>query len=45
MGLVDYDVVELNNLHRQVLHGEDTMNIPKVDSAKQFLQTYVILII
>uniref|UniRef100_A0A1B6IGC9 Adenylyltransferase and sulfurtransferase MOCS3 homolog n=1 Tax=Homalodisca liturata TaxID=320908 RepID=A0A1B6IGC9_9HEMI len=32
-GLVDYDVVEENNLHRQLLHNEDQLGKPKVTSA------------
>ncbi|XP_048830290.1 adenylyltransferase and sulfurtransferase MOCS3 [Brienomyrus brachyistius] len=35
LGLLDYDKVELSNLHRQVLHGEDTQGIPKSLSAAQ----------
>lgn len=31
--IVDYDEVELSNLHRQILHTEDDINIAKVDSA------------
>ena len=34
IGLVDYDDVELNNLHRQVLHSEMKVHWSKVDSAK-----------
>lgn len=30
LGLVDYDAVELNNLHRQVLHTEKRVGMPKV---------------
>ncbi|XP_046388428.1 adenylyltransferase and sulfurtransferase MOCS3 isoform X2 [Ischnura elegans] len=38
LGLVDYDDVELSNLHRQVLHTEVTVGVPKVDSAAEALQ-------
>ena len=37
LGIIDYDVVELSNLQRQVLHGMDSIGIPKVDSARQTL--------
>ena len=33
LGLLDYDEVELSNLHRQVLHGELTLGQPKALSA------------
>ncbi|XP_056623954.1 adenylyltransferase and sulfurtransferase MOCS3 [Triplophysa dalaica] len=33
LGLLDYDVVELSNLHRQVLHTELTLGQPKALSA------------
>lgn len=33
IGLVDADSVDLSNLHRQVLHGTDTVGRPKVESA------------
>ncbi|CAG0881368.1 unnamed protein product [Darwinula stevensoni] len=35
LGLVDYDDVELNNLHRQILHTEERVNVSKADSAAQ----------
>ncbi|XP_067312252.1 adenylyltransferase and sulfurtransferase MOCS3 [Pseudorasbora parva] len=35
LGLLDYDVVELSNLHRQVLHSELTQGQPKALSAAQ----------
>ena len=37
IGLVDYDDVEVNNLHRQVLHSEMKVHWSKVDSAKTAL--------
>ncbi|CAB3986945.1 adenylyltransferase and sulfurtransferase MOCS3 [Paramuricea clavata] len=37
IGLVDYDDVELNNLHRQVLHSEMKVNWSKVHSARTTL--------
>lgn len=38
IGIVDYDVVEDSNLHRQVLFGVDEVGMPKVKAAKQRLQ-------
>ena len=35
IGLVDYDVVEENNLQRQIIHGTSTIGSLKVDSAKK----------
>jgi adenylyltransferase/sulfurtransferase len=34
IGLVDGDVVDESNLHRQVIHSESTLNMHKVESAK-----------
>jgi adenylyltransferase/sulfurtransferase len=34
LGLIDFDVVDLSNLQRQVVHGESTVGTLKVDSAK-----------
>lgn len=38
LGIVDYDVVELDNLHRQVLHAEDRVGVTKTQSAIQTLK-------
>jgi adenylyltransferase/sulfurtransferase len=38
LGLIDFDVVESSNLQRQVVHGNSTLGIPKVESAKRRLQ-------
>ncbi|GAP05837.1 dinucleotide-utilizing enzyme [Anaerolinea thermolimosa] len=35
IGVVDYDVVEESNLQRQILHGVDDLNRPKVESARK----------
>lgn len=40
IGLVDYDTVELNNLHRQLLHSETAVGIMKSESAKNSLSRY-----
>lgn len=38
LGLVDFDVVESSNLQRQIVHGNSTLGMPKVESARQRLQ-------
>ena len=40
IGLVDFDVVDLSNLQRQVLHNSETVGMPKVESAIQTLHRY-----
>ncbi len=35
LGLVDYDVVDHSNLHRQVIHGTQDVGRPKLESAKE----------
>jgi len=37
LGIVDDDVVELSNLQRQIVHGDDDVGEPKVDSAADFV--------
>jgi len=40
IGLVDFDVVDLSNLQRQILHQNDDVGKPKVVSAKETLNAY-----
>jgi molybdopterin/thiamine biosynthesis adenylyltransferase/rhodanese-related sulfurtransferase len=38
IGIVDFDVVDLSNLQRQVLHGSDRIGEKKVESARRTIQ-------
>ncbi len=38
LGVIDNDVVDMSNLQRQILHTNDRVGKPKVESAKQTLQ-------
>jgi adenylyltransferase/sulfurtransferase len=38
LGIIDNDVVDVSNLQRQILHTNDRVGKPKVESAKQTLQ-------
>jgi sulfur-carrier protein adenylyltransferase/sulfurtransferase len=38
LGIVDMDVVDLSNLQRQILHTNDRIGMPKVESARMTLQ-------
>jgi molybdopterin/thiamine biosynthesis adenylyltransferase len=38
IGIVDYDVVDLSNLHRQIVHGHKNVGRPKVESAAEALR-------
>jgi len=38
IGIVDMDVVDLSNLQRQILHTNDRIGMPKVESARMTLQ-------
>lgn len=40
IGIVDFDVVELSNLQRQILHRQEDIGRPKVDSARDTLNAY-----
>jgi molybdopterin/thiamine biosynthesis adenylyltransferase len=37
LGLVDFDIVDISNLNRQILHSTDKIGMAKVESAKAFL--------
>ena len=37
LGIIDSDVVDRSNLQRQILHTDDRVGVPKVESAKQTL--------
>ena len=38
IGIVDHDVVDLSNLQRQILHTNDRIGMPKVESAEKTLK-------
>ncbi|MGZ8425032.1 MAG: molybdopterin-synthase adenylyltransferase MoeB [Candidatus Binatia bacterium] len=38
MGIIDNDVVDISNLQRQILHANDRVGMPKVESAKKTLE-------
>ena len=38
MGLVDYDIVDESNLQRQIIHGQSTLGISKLDSAEKSIR-------
>jgi len=38
IGMVDGDVVEVSNLHRQIAHSTHRVGVPKVESAKTYLE-------
>lgn len=40
LGLVDYDAVELHNLHRQIAHSELSDGVHKASSAKQAVSRF-----
>lgn len=45
LGLLDYDEVELNNLHRQVLHGEENQGQAKALSAAHSVRRYQLALV
>ena len=38
IGIVDFDVVDTTNLQRQILHGTQSVGIPKLESARQRIE-------
>ncbi|HLF79136.1 MAG TPA: ThiF family adenylyltransferase, partial [Dehalococcoidia bacterium] len=40
IGIVDFDTVDLSNLQRQILHQNDDIGKPKVQSARETLNAY-----
>ena len=40
VGIVDFDTVDLSNLQRQILHHNDDIGRPKVESARETLHAY-----
>ena len=38
LGVIDYDVVDVTNLQRQVVHGEGDIGRPKVESARETVE-------
>ena len=40
IGIVDFDIVELSNLQRQILHHDNSVGRPKVQSAKETIHSY-----
>jgi molybdopterin/thiamine biosynthesis adenylyltransferase/molybdopterin converting factor small subunit len=40
IGIVDFDIVDLSNLQRQILHQSDDIGKPKVQSARETLNAY-----
>jgi molybdopterin/thiamine biosynthesis adenylyltransferase len=39
IGIVDFDTVDITNLHRQILHGNEDVGRPKVDSAEDRIKS------
>jgi hypothetical protein len=41
LGLLDYDAVEMSNLHRQILHSEGRVGAAKTDSAEIAITRFI----
>jgi adenylyltransferase/sulfurtransferase len=41
LGIVDGDVVEVSNLHRQIMHSTGSVGVGKVESVKGYIKAYV----
>jgi molybdopterin/thiamine biosynthesis adenylyltransferase len=41
LGILDHDAVDLGNLHRQILHAETSVGLPKAESAAAALRRYL----
>jgi adenylyltransferase/sulfurtransferase len=39
IGIVDFDVVDVTNLQRQIIHGQEDIGRPKMESAKETLRS------
>ncbi len=39
IGIVDFDVVDVTNLQRQIIHGQEDIGRPKMESAKETLKS------
>src|SRR5580692_7017617 len=39
IGIVDFDAVDLTNLHRQVIHGTEDVGRSKLDSAEESIRS------
>jgi molybdopterin/thiamine biosynthesis adenylyltransferase/rhodanese-related sulfurtransferase len=39
LGIVDHDVVDLSNLQRQILHNNERIGVPKVESARMTIES------
>ena len=45
LGIVDGDLVETSNLHRQILHGSEDIGKFKAESVKAYVKRYVYCLI